>query len=56
MSKVGAIEIPSSEWPDLLSWLVKVVTDATVAGAPKAAALTTLGYLTEELRLVRAGF
>lgn len=48
LAKVGAIEVPALQWPQLIPLLLQHVTGGTDQGA-KTIALTTLGYLCEEL-------
>ena len=51
IAKIGAIEIQpdANSWPELLPGLFSIVENQSLGVAPRAAALTTLGYLLEEL-------
>mmetsp|Transcript_2708 Transcript_2708/g.8506 ORF Transcript_2708/g.8506 Transcript_2708/m.8506 type:complete len:866 (-) Transcript_2708:480-3077(-) len=51
VAKIGAIELPVKQWPELLDALVKNMAEAAAADADllKTSTLEALGYLCEEL-------
>jgi len=51
LAKVGAIEIPRNEWPQLVELLLSHITNQEPR--PRQISLTTLGYLCEELVLLQ---
>lgn len=49
IAKIGKIELPLKQWPDLIDGLNSAATGAGVPSAPKSAAVTALGFLCSEL-------
>lgn len=51
--KLAAIEIPSKEWPAMLEVLLSRVTETDkYAGSTRRAAITTLGFISEEMTIL----
>lgn len=49
VAKVGRIEVPAKEWPELFDGLVSAALTDGVAVGTKTASVTALGYLCEEI-------
>lgn len=49
VAKVGGIEIPASQWPDLVPMLLGHATNSALPVGALHAVLMTLGYLLEEI-------
>jgi hypothetical protein len=50
VAKVGKVEVPAKQWPELVDGLVSASLAEGVALTTKAASLTALGYLCEEVQ------